>query len=81
LVVNLAAFHPGAQWLVERYGPEVLKSKTVIEWLTGTRELVERGKWLPEPVKIAGKLVPPADIGRAVNMGGFSQWTEKAAAL
>jgi hypothetical protein len=40
LAVNIAAFHPGAQWLAERYGSDVLKSKTVMEYLTGTR----RGK-------------------------------------
>lgn len=35
LVVNLAAFHPGAQYLVEKYGPQVLKSKELVRWLVG----------------------------------------------
>jgi hypothetical protein len=78
LVVNLAAVHPGAQWLVERYGPEVLKSKTVMEWLTGTRDT---SKLVPRAIKIGGKTVLFTDIAQAARMGGLSQWTEKTIPL
>jgi len=78
LVVNIAAFHPGAQYLVERYGADVLKSKTVMEWLTGTRDL---SKLPPRSLRIAGKEVPIVEVARAGRMGGLSQWTEKAASL
>ena len=78
LVVNIAAFHPGAQYLVERYGADVLKSRTVMEYLTGTRDI---SKPPPRSLRIAGKEIPSMEVLRAARMGGLSQWTEKATSL
>jgi len=76
VVVAVAAFHPGARYLEERYPIEILKSDIVLKWLLRAREDV--GQLLPREYQIGKVKVKTTDLMRAANIGGIGM-TEEAA--
>ncbi len=78
LVVNLAAFHPGAQLLVEKYGPDVLKSRRLWEYLLPTVHTVGvHTGIIGKGLKVGDKYVSAGDLTVARKQGMF-EMNEKA---
>jgi hypothetical protein len=70
VVVSVAAFHPGARWLAQKYPLSILKSDIVLRWLLLARQ--DAGQLVPREYRIGKTKVKAVDLMRAANMGGVA---------
>jgi hypothetical protein len=76
VVVSVAAFHPGARWLAQKYPLSILKSDIVLRWLLLARQDV--GQLVPREYRVGKTKVKAVDLMRAANMGSVA-FSEKGA--
>jgi hypothetical protein len=74
VIVSIAAFHPGAHYLAQRYPIEILKHDIVLDWLLGTRKDV--GQFVPREYSIGKVKVKTMDLMRAANLGAVARTQE-----